>query len=202
MTVVESASRAHDRDVQVLRRDHEREDAERRAEVRKLIAGESAAVAEMLETVAEIPYPGRPKISCRALNSTITEADLLLPETSVIQPKSATLLASGKPSYKEKNQKRINEEYALFAVGLAFRVASEIMLRVPTTRIVVVRGSRSQTDPSTGKDFLAGLFRIQFDYAKLEPLTMAGIDPVEALVHFDHQVEFDRFGAFVPSNIG
>ena len=72
------------------------------------------------------------------------------------------------------------------------------MIRVPTCDIVQVRGVRRETSPVTGNFYDVELFSISFDYLKLAPLSMPGVDPMEALVHFEHQINIGRQGALIP----
>lgn len=166
---------------------YERDESTRMTEVRALLEGDLPAMRAYLEEVLPLELP----IACPAKSHVTSREEVSLhltaPPRSAIPPKEGHLLASGKPSWKDKTAKRMAAEYQTLVAGLALRHASEAMLVLPTVQMVKVTCSGQDTDVATGRTATADLLTVQFDYVTLAPLQMDGIDPVAALQHFGHE---------------
>jgi hypothetical protein len=176
------------------RNDFDTEEDARLLMVSELGKGDTSRIGEALESILplELPVPCDARFTVES--STVIALELDVPEPSVLPTNDAKLLASGKVSYKEKNEKRIREQYLRLVAGLAIRHASEAMLNVPTCQCVKLRAFRTALDPSRGRPTRQPVLVASLDYPTLAPLTMDNIDPVAALKHFKHQLSVNKAG--------
>lgn len=176
------------------RSDFNAEEDARLLMVQELGTGDTLRIGEALKSILplELPVPCEARFTVESSTTIVLEIDV--PEPSVVPTNDAKLLASGKVTYKEKNAKRIREQYLRLVTGLAIRHASEVMLNVPTCQCVQLRAFRTALDPSLGRPTRQPVLVAIFDYPTLAPLTMDGIDPVTALKHFKHQLKVNKAG--------
>jgi len=177
----------YERQIGATRAEHTVRQAQRHAQLRALQAGELDAMATELAGI--FPLEERDAWATRSTLKSSTEValEVFIPLPRLVQVKSASILASGKPSYKKKTQKRFREECERIVAGIALRHASEVMLLLPSVTHVAVRCVMPAMNPSTGRDELQELLAVTYDFATLAPLEMANIDAYAALEHFPHQ---------------
>ena len=191
-TTLQKARATYEAETETARAEFELMEDRRLQELSELRAGSTSQIKEALDTSLPLELP----VSCAASfvvqSSTVISLDIDVPEPSVLSTTEAKLLASGKVAYKEKNDKRIRDQYMRLVAGLALRHASEIMLLAPTCQRIELRAFRSALEPSLGRPERRSVLEVQFDYPTLAPMTMDGIDPVAALKHFQHRINVDR----------
>lgn len=177
---------------------HEREEEERLQALRELGQGATERMRESLEAVLPLELPVPCGVSYRVVSSSTVALEIDLPEPTVLPTTEAKLLSSGKVSYKDKNAKRLREQYLRLAAGLIVRHASEVMLNLPTCQRVDVRAFRTMLDPVLGHVARSPVAEVEIDYAKLSPLTMEGLDPLLALENFEYRINIDRNRELLP----
>jgi hypothetical protein len=179
-----AAQAEHLKQVAAARREFEEYERLRIQSIRNLIAGGLPQIQATLSDLLPLELPVASPCKFTVSSSTAIRVDINLPEPSVLLPKDAKLLASGKVSYKEKTPKRLQEEYRILAAGLAIRHAGEVMFNVPTCEVVTVGGWRDLLDPSRGVISKTLVLEVAYDYPTLAPMAMESVDPVAALRHF------------------
>jgi hypothetical protein len=189
---LQKARAAHDAASTAARAEFDREEDERLLALRELGEGNTGRMREALEDAFPLDLPVPCKESFAVQSSSVVYIEIDVPEPSVLPMNEAKLLASGKVSYKEKNEKRLREQYLRLVTGLAFRHASEAMLNVPTCQCVELRAFRTALDPSIGKPMRRSVLEVRFDYPKLAPMTMEGLDPMAALKYFEHRINIAK----------
>lgn len=177
---------------------HERAEEERLKALRELGQGATESMREVLEGVLPLELPFPCNVSYRIGSPSTVALEIELPEPAVLPATEAKLLSSGKVSYKDKNPKRLREQYLRLAAGLIIRHASEVMLNLPTCQRVDVRAFRTMLDPAMGHVARVPVAEVEVDYAKLAPLTMEGLDPLLALENFEYRINIDRNRELLP----
>lgn len=164
------------------------DESERIAKVQRLLAGNQEQMEQMLADLLPLDLP----VACNAIprinGPEQVMLELEIPDPSIIPAQEAKLLQSGKVSYKDKSPKRLREEYSKMVAGLALRYVSEIMLHLPTVRVVQVEGWRVVTDSATGHQVEQVFLELTCDFASLAKLKMDGIEPLAALKNFPHHL--------------
>ena len=145
------------------------------------------ADTEKLAELLPLDLPIEMKCAARVADRAIVELDVDVPEASAIPPNEAKLTAAGKVSYKNKPAARVRGEYSRLICGVGMRLASEVMLNLPTCNVVRLRAWRTRIDPARGNLQRVLALDVDYDYATLAPLSMPEIDPVAALTHFRHK---------------
>lgn len=189
---------AHEAQSRAAHAAHERAEEERLQALRDLNQGVVQSMLAALEEVLPLELPVPSNTSHRIESSDAVVLELELPEPTVIPTSEAKLLATGKVSYKDKNPKRLREQYLRLATGLIVRHASEVMLHLPTCQRIDVRAFRTMLDPMMGHVARLLVAEVQIDYAKLAPLTMEGLDPLLALENFEYRIHIDRNRELLP----
>lgn len=187
---VAAAQERHDEEQRAASMSSASEEAARQRALAAVLAGQVDAMQAVLESVLPLDLPVPCSARVRVLDGEHVEMVLGLPPESVVPAESARLLASGKVSYKQKTKTIVQSEYRRVVAGLALRHASEAMLNLPTCRCVTVRGVVDGIDDSTGRKSVNELMRVVYRFDVLAPMEMDGIDPVESLGHFDHDVSW------------
>lgn len=177
---------------------HEREEAERLQALGELGQGAANRMQEILEALLPLDLPVPCSVSYRIVSSSAVALEMDLPEPGVLPTTEAKLLASGKVSYKDKNPKRLRDQYLRLAAGLIVRYASEVMLNLPTCQTVDIRAFRTMLDPVMGRVARVPVAEVEIAYAKLAPLTMEGLDPLLALENFEYRINIDRNRELLP----
>lgn len=183
---------AYQAQTQMAQAAHERAEEERLRALQELAQGAADRMQEVLEGVLPLELPVPCDVSYRIASPSTVALEIELPEPTVLPTTEAKLLASGKVSYKDKNPKRLREQYLRLAAGLIVRYASEVMLNLPTCQRVDVRAFRTMLDPVMGHVARLLVAEVEIDYAKLAPLTMEGLDPLLALENFEYRINIDR----------
>jgi hypothetical protein len=98
---------------------------------------------EALEAVLPLGLPVPYEVTLEVQSARDISIDVDVPPPSVLPTIEAKLLTSGKVTYKEKTERRLNEQYVRPVAGLAIRHASEAMLNLPTCERVDLRVSRN-----------------------------------------------------------
>lgn len=187
-----NAKTVYETEITAARQAFDLEEQARLDAVGDVVKGDLDRMREALDAVFPVELPVPHNVTFDVRSASVVGLAIDVPEPSVLPNTEAKLLASGKVTYKEKNEKRLREQYLRLVTGLALRYASETMLYLPTCQRVDVRAFRTMLDPSVGKPARRCVLEVQFDYPTLAPMTMEGIDPVSALKHFQHRVAVDR----------
>ncbi len=198
---VQKARAAYDTETAAASEEFEREERDRLQGLRELGEGDATRMREALEAAFPLELPVPCSVNATVRSATVVSVEIDVPEPSVLPTTEAKLLASGKVSYKDKNEKRLREQYVRLVAGLALRHASEAMLNLPTCQSVEVRAFRTTVDPSVGRLARRAVLEVSFDYPTLAPMTMDGIDPVAALKHFNHRSNVDRNRELLPLDV-
>lgn len=177
---------------------HERAEDERLQALLELGQGATDSMREVLDGVLPLALPVPCNVSYRVASGSTVALEIDLPEPTVLPATEAKLLSSGKVSYKDKNPRRLREQYLRLAAGLVIRHASEVMLNLPTCQKVEVRAFRTMLDPVIGHVARVPVAEVEIDYAKLAPLTMEGLDPLLALENFEYRINIDRNRELLP----
>jgi len=164
------------------------EESERLARLQRLLAGDREQMEQVLTELLPLELPVECKANARLSSPERVVLDLEIPDISVVPGQEAKLLQSGKVSYKDKSPKRLREEYSKLVAGLALRYASEIMLHLPTIRVVQIEAWRPATDGATGHQVEQVFLDLTCDYDALAKLKMDGIEPLAALKNFPHHL--------------
>lgn len=183
---VAAALREHEDEQSEAARRHEEQQRERHAHLRALLAGSRREMGEELGQVIPLEESLPLSVDAQVVSASSVSLQLDAELNAVLQPKRATLLASGKPSYKPKTQKLLREEATRFIAGAAIRCASEAMLHLPTVMTAVVVVRLVALDASRGLPGRQPVLSVEIPFAALAPLQMPDLDPVAALEYFKH----------------
>lgn len=183
---VEVARRTHDAEQSEAALRHDEQQSERNTHLRALLAGSRREMAEELEAVFPLEEPLPLAVEAAVVDATAVSLRIDAELAAVLQPKKATQLASGKPSYKAKTQRQLREEATRFLAGAAIRCASEAMLHLPTVTAASVVVRMVALDASRGTPGPQPVLSAEIPFAALAPLQMPDLDPVAALQHFKH----------------
>ena len=150
---------------------------ERLLALRELKDGQTSRMREALEAALplELPTPCKVRFDVRSSSEIALEIDV--PEPSILPTTEAKIAASGKITYKEKNEKKLREQYLRLVIGSTLRHACEATLDLPTCQRVEVRTFRTTLDPSMGKPTRRCVLEVHYDYPTLAPMTMDGSTP-------------------------
>lgn len=107
----------------------------------------------------------------------------------VVPREVVTYLKSGKESVKPMGIKKRNELIRDYAASVTFRIARDLFALLPVETIVV-NAEETELDPATGHNVEWTLLSIIFHRNTFEKLNFEGIDPYEALVNFEHAIDF------------
>lgn len=183
----EEASRRYAAETAAAQAAFEAEESEQQATIRGLRSGDVKTMSAWLAELLPLDLPIEMKCAARVADRAIVELDVDVPEASAIPPNEAKLTAAGKVSYKNKPAARVRGEYSRLICGVGMRLASEVMLNLPTCNVVRLRAWRTRIDPARGNLQRVLALDVDYDYATLAPLSMPEIDPVAALTHFRHK---------------
>lgn len=198
---LQKAQAAYDAANAAARAEFELEEDDRQQALRELADGSTPRMLEALEGALPLELPVTCAVNATVQSATVVCLDIDVPEPTILPASEAKLLATGKVSYKEKNEKRLREQYIRLVAGLALRHASEAMLSLPTCQCVSLKAFRTALDSSIGRPVRRTVLEVQFDYPTLAPMTMDGIDPVTALKHFKHRINIDKGRDLLPLDV-
>ena len=165
---------------------------------RRLIAGETAAIKEVLEEMQSLT--DQSLIGSSVSFSFSTDFVHGRPEvhTDEIIPKfRRKQLASGKLSETKMPVGRFNELYQDYVASVALKIAGDIFHILPFEVVYVTCFSR-MLDPQTGHHTSVPILSVQFVRDTFFNLNLVDLDPSDSMKNFNHVMKFSKTKGFTP----
>ena len=168
--------------------------------VKDLLSGRKEQIGIACELVLPLAFkldedwlnsdPDDLMVGYRVINSSNFELVISLPQDIDFLPQHGIKMTSSGQSqteYKISDRDRINITDD-FISSIAFAYARIIYKIAPTINTIKVEVSKLGTDSATGKDKDYNYISIEFKRDKFASLNLSKIEPVDALVNFEHKL--------------
>lgn len=121
----------------------------------------------------------------------VLQADKVIPDVEI------GISAWGNSTAKKLTIERRWQLLTHHACSSALRVAADALQILPITEVLVHAGTGSLSS-STGRVELTHYLSLRCPRSTMERLNLHAIDPVDALVNFEHRIQIDRTAGLLP----
>ena len=173
---------------------------ETKLELQNILKGTTEFVNDRLEKLLnEIVLPLDFSVSFEYdENKQQLKIDLQLPNIESIPKEKANILASGKISIKEKNEKVVKKEYAFCVCGIALFLGG-IFFNISTNiNEIIISGYSISSSNVSGNDENVYLYSVKFKRLVFSSLNFENIDPTIAFSNFENNFKLSALFNFSP----
>jgi len=184
------------------KKDHEAEEADRKARFPQLLRTDAEVMNKTLEDAFNsLSWPRETLVSYQIMHhGQQIWLDVDLPEIEDLPQKLASVAATGKKlNIKKKSLKQLQLDYAQHIHGIAFRLAGTVFAMLPTASMAIISGFSQRLDSSTGNVNDEYLFSVRVEREKYSSINFDSLDkvnPVEAMGGFEIRRKLTSTGVF------
>lgn len=169
-----------------------------RSLAKRLNDGDCSAIQEVIAEMQNLPKNDLIGTAVKfSIGDNWVHARPQIHENDIIPNYRLKQLASGKLSETKMPVSQFNELYQDYVASVALKVAGDLFQILPLSEVFVTCES-NMLNSATGYKEPTPVLSVQFVRETMMQLNLAGIDPSESMLNFNHTMKFSRTKGFSP----